>query len=310
MAAVNRGRTDWSLSRDDDGHRDYSITMRVVTDDFTDGPATILDTAGIPQIGDQWTFGNDNDPWAFCWPTVSAVMVVTNEPGFWWDLTFTFSTKPLNRCNTTSITNPVLEPQKISGSFAKYQKKLERNADGTLIKVSSHEPITGLTKDANRPTVVIEQNVLDLGLDVFALMVDTLNDSPLWNLPERTIKLSNAPWSRKLYGVCNFYYTRRFEFEIDPLGFDKNDVADAGYKTFDKDNVVDNAANRKDPTNYKLATDITGRSSPQKVLLDGAGSELTDPTAPVFLDGTIPGLGPIVPYTESNLHALNIPTSL
>jgi hypothetical protein len=60
-------------------------------------------------------------------------------------------------------------------------------------------------------------------------MVDTLNDATLWGLAARKIKLSNVSWERLLYGTCDYYYKRVFDFDIDFSTFDR-DVLDEGTK--------------------------------------------------------------------------------
>jgi hypothetical protein len=302
MTATVKGRIDWSLQRDKDGHREYRLRSHVVTDDVEDGPERVYFAAGAPAIGAPWTFGNDNDAWAFCWPTATVTPIVTREPNNHWILENLFSTRPLNRCQDDAIESPLLEPDRVSGSFVKYTREALWDRFGNLILSSSHEQIRGLERDANRPSVIIEQNEASLGLATFSEMIDTVNDATLWGLGERKIKLSNVSWERKLYGTCTFYYTRRLEFDIRFDGFDFNDVADAGFKVFDDELYEDNPTNRADPRKYKVCEDGRGNKTPTKVLLDGSGSQLTDATSPVFLPE-------IELYAESNFLLLGIPTS-
>lgn len=302
MATV-KGPLSWNMSRDKEGHRDYNLKLLVQASSATEGPNGIMNASGAPTIGSPWSYDGDSDYWAKCWPTLKVNPRLTGEPNLWWEVDYLFSTKPLSRCQDESIEDPLDEPMKISGSFSRYSKKTEVDRNGKLIKSSSHEVIDGIEKDANRPTVIIEQNVLDLGLDTFAAMVNTLNDAPLWDLNERCIMLTNAPWERKLYGLCNFYFTRRFEFEIRYDGFDLSDIADAGFKKFDKNAFADNAVNRADPTKYIIAKDGNGENPPRKILLDGTGDPLTDPLNPIFL--------PTVEVADqSNFLLLGIPTNL
>ena len=304
MSARSVGRIDWILKRDRDGHRDYSLKMLVETDSSSDGPAVVYAASGLPAIGSQWIFGNDNDPWAFCSPEASVSPVITPDPNFLWIVDIPFTTRPFKRCQDSQISNPLNEPQKISGSFVKYVTALRRRADTQkLILSSSHEPITGLEKDANRPTVTIEQNISVLGLNTFSAMVDTTNDRTLWGLTTGKIKLDNVSWERKIYGTCSFYYTRRFEFAIRYEGYNLVDVADAGFKKFDSTRYTDTPTNRADPTKYILAKDGRGENPPEKVLLNGSGSVLTNPLAPIFLST-------IAVYGTSNFLTLDIPTVL
>ena len=72
MTIRNLGPQTWSAQRDDDGHRTYMITFRVEGSPGTsptqidgDGPEQVTNASGLPKVGDAWSYGTDNDPWAF-----------------------------------------------------------------------------------------------------------------------------------------------------------------------------------------------------------------------------------------------------
>ena len=326
LTTLNGPRT-WELSRDQDGHRDYRV-VHLVKDDLQGsipGPNTILNNPGIPLIGDPWVFGTDLDIWATCRPEARVAAHEQNEQGriVVYRIEQVFSTRPFPRCQDVNIDDPLLEPPKVSGSFVKYTQEVTRNKDGNPIKTSSHELVRGpqVEFDFNRPTVRIEQNVADLELDVFSQMVDTVNDTTLWGLPARTIKLSNAPWERRYRGICEIYYTRIFEFDIDYNTFDRV-VVDEGtkclrgkwknYGTAANPNWLWDAEPGANPNNIKdfiQYKDKNGENS--RVLLDGQG---------LPFDGTVAGTGTgtggsvgtinIQFYPESNFLLLGIPTLL
>lgn len=233
MAAKLGGRRTWGGKKDDDGHREFNIEHHVYTDDPQDGPAIAMNCPGLPLPGAIWNFGNDIYIWAFCYPSMECNIFQEEEgsPNKDWLIKQKFSTKPLRRCQDTEIEDPLLEPQGISGGFIKYTKEATRDRFGRLIRSSSHEVIRGpgVEFERNRPTVVIEQNVLFLGLEDFSQQIDHVNDSLLWGCPPRCVKLSDISWKRKLYGVCNYYYTRVFTFDVDFETFDR-DVPDEGTK--------------------------------------------------------------------------------
>lgn len=225
-AVHNSGLRVWDGGRDDQGFREFSVTNLVKTTDVMDGPYVVMNAAGLPAIGSIWNFGNDVDTWAFCQPymRVSRHKQLTDgEKGVWWEVTQKFSTKPISRCQDTPVEDPLLEPQKVSGNFGKYTIEAVYDRNGNLLKSSSHEQIRGrqVEFDNNKPSVVIQQNVANLGLSTFSQMIDTVNDGPMWGLSARMIKLSNAPWERKFYGKCHIYYTRTLEFDIDYKTFDR-----------------------------------------------------------------------------------------
>ena len=103
MTAVLQGPLETGMERDQVGHRDYSISWLVITDDPNDGPTTLMATPGLPTIGSPWFFGNDSDPWALCWPNFTFTPIVTKEPNYWWVVGQKFTTRPIQRCQ--DITN-------------------------------------------------------------------------------------------------------------------------------------------------------------------------------------------------------------
>jgi hypothetical protein len=226
MAGLLRGRRTMGANRDSDGHREYTVQHLIETS-YTDGPAVAMTTPGLPLPGSAWSFGTDNDQWAWCRADarVTIHQEKVGDPTRFWAVEQVFSSKPpeKSRCQDASIQNPLLEPQDVSGSYTKYTEEATFDRFGRSITTSSHERFRGpqIEFDRNRPTVKIKQNVLNLGANVFSPMIDTVNALPLWGLPPRTIKLSNVSWQRKFYGQCFKYYERTLEFDINFQSFDR-----------------------------------------------------------------------------------------
>src|SRR5690606_20598511 len=125
MTATLLGRIDWGVQRADDGHRDYFIKWLVEAPSTAYGPQSISFTPGLPQIGAPWTFGTDNDAWAFCTPAWSiAPRNASQQRSQYWVVTQPFTTRPMWRCQDTHIENPLLEPPRLSGSYVKYVKEI------------------------------------------------------------------------------------------------------------------------------------------------------------------------------------------
>lgn len=306
MSATCLGRIDWSVDRDKEGHREYELVTRVLTTAATDGPATVMNAAGLPTVGSTWSFGGDSDPWAFCWPTMSVKPQIKTEPNRHWTVKQKFSTRPMQRCQDTTIEDPLAEPDRISGTFVKYLRNTEVDRNDKKIASSSHELITGIQKDDARATVTIEQNVMSLDLEQFTEMMNTVNDAELWGLSSRKVKLGAITWSRQMWGVCNYYYVRRFEFEIRFEGFDLTDIVDTGFKRYNWEKYGDVGTGheyRDDPTKFCVDKDDNDENTPERILLNGYGSPLTDGESPVKLD-------PVELYDESNFLLLGIPSDL
>lgn len=298
MATSVDGRTDWNMTRDKEGHRTYKVKWLVISNNVNDGPYYALTASGLPALGASWTQGNDSDTWAKCLPNTSCRFVTKNEQGFYWEVEQTFSTKPLSRCQTDTIENPLDEPDKISGSFTKYTKEIQKDKDGDPVQSSSHELYRGsmVEFDSNRPTVSISKNIISLPITTFTEMVDTVNDATLWGMDPRCVKLSNVSWSRQLYGTCTFFYQVTYEFDVRFDTFDRT-VYDEGTKIL---NPKLEGAKKDNPEHFIRYKDVNGDYT--RVFLDGEGSPIGEDDDPVEVD--------IIYYGESDFTLLGIPTSL
>lgn len=283
---VEGGPKTWSMRRDEEGYREYNIVYQVIGE-TTDGPATVLNTLGLPVPGSAWIIDNDVDLWVWCRAVTEVTPVISDgDPNTHWHVSFIFSNKPPDfkrqRCQDVPIEDPILEPAKISGTFHKYTLEASYDRFGNPILNSAHEPIRGpvVEFDDSRPTVRIEQNIPALNWAALVAMRDTVNDAPLWGLPRRCIKLSNISWERKFYGQCYLYYTRILEFDINHETWDRN-VMDEGNKMLNGhwdpvtgDYVVDDIAegvpaNHLNPTHFIRATDRHGNFT--RIFLNGVG---------------------------------------
>lgn len=224
MTVAIIGRSHWEGEVTTEGHRVWHVRHKIRSNDPLDGPQVVLSCAGLPTIGSTYAFGNDVDDWAYCYPDAKIQMVDAKDDNTkTWTVDQRFSTLPLQRCNLTPMTDPVLEPQRVGGSFIKFLKAAVRDRYGLAITSSSWELFRGreVEFESSQPTVWVEQNVSNLGLNVFTQYVDAVNDSVLWGMNPRCVKLGNVTWERKQFGTCSYYYTRRFEFSIDFNTFDR-----------------------------------------------------------------------------------------
>lgn len=310
MAANLVGLIDWGGTREKDGHRDYFLRWLVRTDFSDDGPPAVFNCPGLPAIGSVLS----GDSWAFCHPDWRVSTVLQREPNFHWVVDTPFSTKPLKRCQDTQIENPLDEPPRISGNFVKYVKEIHKDRLSVPLKTPSHEALKGpVTEfDDDRPTVSIELTSLTLPLGTIAPLFNTVNDSTLWGLGARKIKLATGSWKRLLYGTCSYYFIINYEFEINYNTFDR-DVPAFGYKCLkgwmpgsrfsplapldtDPDTMTFNHLN---PKNYEQYKDINGENT---------GCFMDEYGRPVEDESDIHDIH-IEHYNESNFLVLGIPTS-
>lgn len=294
MAGTILGRTSWELKRGNDGHRDYNIEWLIQADDQEDGPFTIFNTPGLPLIGTWWSYGNDDDPWAFCKADWSAKPVLTREPNFYWLVNQLFSTRPNKRCMDNSIENPLDEPPDVGGSFAKYTKEATQDINGRPVRSSSFERFKGslVERDFNRPTLEIGLNLAELPLGTICQQIDTRNDSPIWGIDEGQAKLSTVAWQRKLFGTCSFYYTVKYGFDLDQNKFVRY-IQDEGHKKLKP------SGDPTDPSHYIAAKDALEENV--VIPLNGSGAPLGAGASPYYFAFQF--------YGQSNYGALGVPFS-
>ena len=236
-------------------------------------------------------------------------------PHKWWSVEQRFSTRPRLRCQNFSIDNPLLEPEEVSGSFVNFSKEAIQDKDGNAITNSSHELFRGpsVEFDHNRPTVQISKNYQNLGLPNLAEAINNVNSVAMWGVGTRRVKLSNITWERKIYGLCFYYFTISYEFDIDYDTFDRN-ILDEGTKAlngrfnpatgdWELVNIGGSPPDPDDPRHYTRVKDLKGENI--RVLLDGMGQPLdvtgTSATA-VYRRVQF--------YPEYNFFNLGIPVSL
>ena len=318
MTIKNLGLLEWGGGRDMELHRTYFAKFLLETTSIYDGPQAMTFAPGLPLIGAPWTYGTDNDQYAVCTPTVECESVLKREANVHWILKYTFTTRPWLICLATNITDPISQPDVVSGSFVNYQERVCKRRDGKAIVSSSLEPIW-VQKDKCLPTVSITQTRLYLELPLIAEMVGTLNNGPLWGLPKRYVRLRNVPWRRLVWGRCAFYYQRTLEFDVDYRSFDLADVRDQGHRVIDKSkpgyvaradiygNPIETGdlgtIDRTNPINFERGTD--GKGNINKVgLLDLHGEYCTDPANHEHY------ISKVELYNESNFLLLGVPVIL
>lgn len=275
------GHTAWRMQRDSEGHREYRVTHKVRADP-TDGPYNVLSTAGLPLPGSVWFFRGDVDIWAWCkWDAQVIPLKEDDGPTRLWSVEQTFSTKLPEICRTSQTTNPLLEPQTISGNWESTNKEIAFDRFGRAIRTSSHELIRGPIVEFEDPTILIKisQNVPLLQLEMLNLMQGTVNMYPLWGVGPRLIRLKSVSWERKFQGNCGVYYTRNFEFAVKRDGWDR-DIWDEGTLVLNGhwdpisglwvlDDINGQTPDHTNPTHFKKAIDREGNT--RKLALDGVG---------------------------------------
>lgn len=265
MTAQLMGRLSWTGDIDETGHRTWGINWLVQTSSVDDGPAVVATCAGLPVAGAQWYMGNDIDGWAFCSPFMSIKQQADVTEGLWtglWVVGQRFSTRPLQRCQSTTITDPLAEPWKVRVAFNRAQREAKRDKDGVPLVSSSFEFIRNIMEDYGGACVTLTRNEPTMPLAGITGLRFCVNDGPMWGLNARCVKLMGFESERNLYGTCYYYYTNSYTFEVNFETWD-NVAVDAGTR------VLVEGGTFGDLRDYRATVD--GAS----VLLDGNGKKAT-----------------------------------
>lgn len=313
------GSRKMSLSIDDEGYRNYQVT-HLVEVGADDGPANVRLTVGLPLPGSFWLFGDDSDDWVWCRSGMQIQPQLPMGGNRHYTVEQLFSNKPEKRCKDTPIEDPLLEPQKISGSFQKYQEEAAYDRFGAPVANSAHELFHGpkVEFDKNRLSITIQQNLLNHATPLVKSMMDTVNAYTLWGMPPRTVKLSGGGFERKFYGQCYLYYTRTLEFEVDGRTFDR-DLLDEGTKVLNGhwdpvgrwrlDPIDGEDPDPNNPSHFIRFKDFNNENT--RVVLDGRGkpADVGIGSASLGTNGGGPGNIHVEKYDESDFLLLGIPVT-
>ena len=316
------GLKNQSMSRDDEGHRTYELTHHYRTDDPLDGPETVLQLVNaVHPVGSAYLDGNDYDPWAFRTPELSVSPHRDVQEGdhiLDWIVTSKFTTKPMSRCNDTTIDNPLLEPVSISGDFVHVSREMKRDRKGKPLLHINGEPMIGpeVEEKISYPALTLSFNSAVFPLAAINLLINKVNDAPLWGLPKRCIRFTDCKWERVLYGVCFYYFKLSYSFETNLETFDKF-IPAVGFKTLLKGALPGLLGS------YAVQKDQLGENE-SSVILDFFG-RVADPDKPSIIvnsDGVVENpdeiqgnySGPLIQRREialeGNLLLLGIPATL
>jgi hypothetical protein len=288
MATRNHGPIYWTpASRDADGHRTYEITFRVVSDEgpvgqMMDGPAAVLATPGLPQPGDPWNFFGDSDPAVICTYEAEIKVVEREEPYVYFDITFTFTSRPFNFCQGGTRDEPTTWPAEIDIATTAVRHEAGEDAYGFPIVSSSHEVMTGAAVDRERKLVVVtvKKNIpwSQFDLPRYVRNLDTTNSAEMWGLGYDKVRFADFSATRKFTARCEIYWEGTFRFEVDREGWAK-EVVDEGtmvlrgrwvrQPTGGYVYVVDDGVVASNPNDFDKFSTPSGQQA--RVMLNGAG---------------------------------------
>lgn len=289
---IGSGPYDWSMSEDEEGHRDYQVQWQVQTDGPTYGPDYALFAPGLPLPGASLNIGNTVDPWAFYQRKGSAKLKSREQNKRLYLVELAFTTRPHRRCQTSKIEDPLLEPHRVKGSFVDILREALEDKDGDPLMNSSKQRFRGpaVQIEDGYPTVEVVQNVSWINLAFLGGYRKAVNNATFWGLPARTIRCDTFTWEQVQYGTCYKYFQVTTNFSINEDTWD--------LRLLDHGTMVKIAGSS--PAAFRQAKDPYEENV--EVLLNGAGEALAPGAAEVYLTKRV--------RAEKNFSAVGWPVSL
>ncbi len=309
MAVTSVEEVSASGGYDAQGHRTWTVLYKAETDSRSDGPVTVILSPLLPSFLSIYTFqsASEGDTLAFRQSLVADL----SEPGeSWttWDVTATFSTKPVTTPDSTGggsgaagVSDPTLFPPEISGSFVKTLVAVEKDKDGDPVVNAAGDLFLDLTRDKSRPDLVIKKNLTaqDFDLDLITEVSDSVNSSTFFGKGPRKWKFSQFNWRQLYFGITP-YYEVTYGFEVNHDTWD--------YKPANRGpRYIDGTAKLK----FKDDEGLEYGDGLGELNADGTRRSTTASPRVLYYDGTTSGLDPFKVYDETNFQAvLKVPIAL
>jgi hypothetical protein len=268
--------------KDGDGHRNYTVKYRVLTNSRNDGPSTVLAYASLPTVGSTYSNGTETDTAAF-FDGAGAEYQGEEESAMVWLVTARFATsKGSTRDPETPPDDPLTEPPIIETVSSTGKKAILREINqgapegatgsGRLIASSAGEPYDPVQEvDDTRYSIRIVKNQSDINLPLYALFKDSINQDEFFGCPPFTVKVQVPGTIQRLFRAADQapYYRVTWEFAVNMDGWDI-DLYDYGmYKLVDGERFT--------------IRGLDGQPLTAPTFLDGAGGVLASDQDPIEL---------------------------
>lgn len=267
------------MSVQQDWVRGFKRTLRVLTDNATDGPITVRAYLADHDINIGKTYGYESE--SDIGAVVNSLELNPDDDGLGWTVTVNYGAWP--RFGEVSE-DPLDQPPEIDVSFREFESPVERDVDGNAILNSAADPYNPtLSRDDSRLVVTVVRNEPAQNLPRAAAIRNTVNQYAFMGFEPRMVKAA-APkatlmWHPNVYG--NFYWKLTYTFEVnDQVIKDVDDnVVAQGWDAY----VLDAGFNELDVDGNRVPITLSGEQPSEPVPLDGNGAKLASDADPVFL---------------------------
>uniref|UniRef100_A0A6M3L9M7 Uncharacterized protein n=1 Tax=viral metagenome TaxID=1070528 RepID=A0A6M3L9M7_9ZZZZ len=305
MSVTVTGATiDRSATEDIKFTREVTVVFTVKTSDKRDGPIQVLNAAGLPSIGAQYSVGNDFDLQLIC--TRRSAKPKDNDPQTW-SVTCRFSndTEDIDKDPNEQSPNPLYESPDV---------QIGGNQNRELVPGYFQDPTTGSSAtsfddgivtpanemfnpqpeyDVHRPVFTITHNVSSISPSGMGAWANAVNATTYIGAPPRTLRMI-APTAQVQYDeTIGRYWRVTYGFEYRREKWD--------LQILNRGSIF-----RTSTGGYKRtweAKTSTGGALPDLVLLTSTGGKI-DPGSTARSYTTIRA------YKERNFNTLNFSSTL
>lgn len=262
-----------SLDVDEEGQRTYTVDWLVQTDGPSYGPDHAIYCPGLPAPGASLNIGNSVDAWAFYQRKGSAKLLSSSNRRDVYKVTQQFSTRPIRRCQSGAIEDPLMEPHRVRGGADTFTREAMADYQGKPLLYSNGQRMKGpaVQMEDGWPTIEIEQNVAWVNLAFLGNYRYATNNATFWGCAARTLKCKSINWERVLYGTCYYYFRVTTVMQLNAQTWD--------VLVLDEGDLV--KVPGSSPARFRQAKD--DREENVHVLLDGSGNALAPGATEVFL---------------------------
>ena len=265
----------------EDRHQQFIVTYWMQTDTANDGPWTIINAAGAPRWGDAYQFGNDYNPYCFCRSVGNPQLIDEVNDRLNWHTPYNYTTKPPgggiggagggNTSSSLLFQSPLDEPWRISGSYARGTKLVDRDNRGIPLLLANFE-IKTTEIPIGQDTLHLEGPTQLISMPLRRRSVFHVNSTEIWGFEPRQLLLVNWGFDVRYFGKEPYVY-HAMDWEINYETWDVK-YMNASLKEWTKVNIdgdkklmpiLDNAGMPVTKP-WPLAVNIPGYADGEKLL--------------------------------------------
>lgn len=275
---------------DSEGHQTYESGYRVKSDYSFENPITVREAIGVPNYGDQYSWGGVTNPDAYCNHKKTKFEKI-DATFRWWLVLTTHSTKPGTSEQTSGGLrgDPVSDNRwKIGGSFVNGTRFTSIDKDGFPIQTTALER-KSLEVPDGYDTLTLEGPSAFISIALRSQAIRHCNELAIWGLTPRQLYMAQWQYDCPWHGATQFVY-HRLTFWIKYEGWNEKWVNE-GTQTLDftstGQRIINRVISHDDLGGGKVYLDSTGQSISLSSLVNpSTGEPLSNPVPPIIINQT------------------------